>query len=76
LVGRVMSDKMEKTVVVGVERLYRHRVYKKVIKSVKKYKAHDEENACRIGDLVQIVESRPLSRHKCWVVEEILEKAR
>jgi small subunit ribosomal protein S17 len=70
-----MSDKMEKTVVVGVERLYRHRTYKKVIKAVKKYKAHDEENACRIGDLVQIVESRPLSRHKRWVVEEILEKA-
>lgn len=75
LVGRVMSDKMEKTVVVGVERLYRHRIYKKVVKSVKKYKAHDEGNACRIGDLVQIVESRPLSRHKRWVVEEILEKA-
>ena len=75
LVGRVMSDKMEKTVVVGVERLYRHRIYKKVVKAVKKYKAHDEENACRIGDLVQIVESRPLSRHKRWVVEEILEKA-
>jgi small subunit ribosomal protein S17 len=75
LVGRVTSDKMDKTVVVGVERLYRHRIYKKVVKSVKKYKAHDEENACRIGDLVQIVESRPLSRHKRWVVEEILEKA-
>jgi small subunit ribosomal protein S17 len=66
---------MDKTVVVGVERLYRHRRYQKVIKDVKKYKAHDEENACQVGDLVRIVESRPLSRHKRWVVTDILEKA-
>ncbi len=75
LEGRVVSDKMDKTVVVRVERLYRHRVYKKVIKEAKKYKAHDAESACRVGDLVRIVESRPLSRTKRWVVEEILERA-
>jgi small subunit ribosomal protein S17 len=75
LVGRVVSDKMDKTVVVGVDRLYRHRLYKKVIKSTKKYKAHDEENACGMGDIVRIVESRPISRDKRWVVQEILEKA-
>jgi small subunit ribosomal protein S17 len=75
LEGRVVSDKMDKTVVVAVDRLYRHRRYKKVIRAVKKYKAHDEENACHIGDLVRIVESRPLSREKRWVVQEILEQA-
>ena len=75
LVGRVVSDKMDKTVVVRVERLYRHRLYKKVVKAAKKYKAHDEQNTCRMGDLVRIVESRPLSREKRWVVEEILERA-
>lgn len=75
LVGRVVSDKMDKTVVVSVDRLHRHRLYKKVIKATKKYKAHDAENACTIGDLVQIAESRPISRDKRWVVQEILEKA-
>lgn len=75
LVGRVVSDKMDKTVVVRVERRYRHRLYRKVIKATKKYKAHDEENACRTGDLVRIVASRPLSREKRWVVAEVLEKA-
>jgi small subunit ribosomal protein S17 len=64
---------MDKTVVVSVDRLYRHRLYKKVIKDTKKYKAHDEENACRVGDLVRIVESRPISREKRWVVEDVLE---
>jgi small subunit ribosomal protein S17 len=73
LIGRVTSDKMDKTVVVEVERLKRHRLYGKVLKRTKKYMAHDEENACRIGDLVRIVESRPLSRRKSWVVEEIME---
>ena len=73
LTGRVTSDKMDKTIVVEVERLQRHRLYGKVLKSTKKYMAHDEENACRIGDLVRIVESRPLSRRKHWVVEEIME---
>jgi small subunit ribosomal protein S17 len=75
LVGRVVSDKMDKTVVVRVDRLYRHRLYKKVIRATKKYKAHDEENACAIGDMVRIAESRPISRDKRWVVQEILEKA-
>jgi len=74
LIGRVTSDKMDKTVVVEVERLHRHRLYGKVVKKTKKYMAHDEENACRIGDLVRIVESRPLSRRKRWVVEEIVER--
>jgi small subunit ribosomal protein S17 len=74
-VGRVVSDKMDKTVVVRVDRLHRHRLYKKVIKETKKYKAHDEENACSIGDVVRIAESRPISRDKRWVVQEILEKA-
>lgn len=73
LTGRVTSDKMDKTVVVEVERLKRHRLYGKVLKRTKKYMAHDEENACRIGDLVRIVESRPLSRRKHWVVEEIVQ---
>ncbi len=73
LTGRVTSDKMDKTVMVEVERLQRHRLYGKVMKLTKKYMAHDEENACRVGDLVCIVESRPLSRRKHWVVEEIME---
>jgi small subunit ribosomal protein S17 len=73
LVCRVVSDKMDKTVVVRVDRLYRHRLYHKVIKGSKKYKAHDEGNTCRMGDVVRIVESRPLSRDKRWVVQEILE---
>lgn len=75
LVGRVVSDKMDKTVVVLVERTQRHPLYGKVIRKRKKFYAHDEENACREGDLVRIVESRPLSRLKRWVVEEILERA-
>jgi len=75
LVGRVTSDKMDKTVVVAVERLVRHPLYGKVIRRVKKYKAHNENNAARMGDRVRITESRPLSREKRWVVTEILEKA-
>jgi small subunit ribosomal protein S17 len=75
LLGEVVSDKMDKTVVVRVETLKRHSLYHKVIKHAKKYKAHDEENKCRIGDRVLIVESRPLSKEKSWVVEEILHKA-
>jgi len=74
-VGRVVSDKMDKTVVVRVDRLHRHRLYKKIVKATQKYKAHDEENACSIGDVVRIAESRPISRDKRWVVQEILEKA-
>jgi small subunit ribosomal protein S17 len=74
LVGNVVSDKMDKTVVVSVERRVRHPRYGKVVRRVKKYKAHDEENTCRVGDLVRIVESRPLSREKRWVVEEIVKR--
>lgn len=75
LVGLVTSDKMDKTVVVTVERRYRHRLYQKVVRSTKKYMAHDEENACHVGDRVQIIETRPYSRRKRWAVEEILERA-
>lgn len=75
LVGRVMSNRMDKTVVVQVERKKRHRLYGKVITMRKRYKAHDAENACQIGDLVSMIESRPLSKEKRWVVTEILERA-
>lgn len=70
--GTVVSNKMDKTVVVRVDRTYRHPLYGKVIRSSKKFMAHDEDNVCEIGDLVVIVESRPLSRHKRWFVQEIL----
>lgn len=76
MVGRVTSDKMDKTVVVMVERLKRHPLYGKAIRQRRKFKAHDEENACQVGDLVRILESRPLSKEKRWVVTEILEKAK
>jgi small subunit ribosomal protein S17 len=75
LTGRVLSNRMDKTVVVEVTRKSRHPLYGKVIAMRKKYKAHDEENACQIGDRVEIVESRPLSREKRWVVTGILERA-
>ena len=74
-VGSVVSDKMDKTVVVRVERLVRHPRYGKVLRRTKKYKVHDEGNACRVGDVVRIVESRPLSREKRWIVEEILRRS-
>jgi len=75
LIGIVISDKMDKTVTVLVERLTQHSTYKKYIRKRKKFKAHDEQNACRIGDKVLIVESRPLSKDKHWRVREIIEKA-
>jgi small subunit ribosomal protein S17 len=75
LVGRVLSNRMDKTVTVMVERKKRHPLYGKVIALRKKYKAHDADNACQIGDLVQMIESRPLSKEKRWVVTEILEQA-
>lgn len=74
LVGVVVSDKMQKTVVVQVTRILRHPLYEKVIRKRKKFKAHDELGA-RIGDIVQIVESRPISKTKRWVVEKILKRA-
>lgn len=75
MVGRVVSDKMDKTVVVVVENLGRHPLYGKVLKTSKRYKAHDQDNSCHMGDQVRIAESRPLSREKRWVVEEIVERA-
>jgi len=75
MVGQVTSNKMDKTVVVVVKRSKRHPLYKKVIRIRKKFKAHDAANACQIGDLVRIVESRPLSKEKRWVVDEILKSA-
>lgn len=74
LVGSVVSDKMDKTVVVRVERLVRHPRYGKVLRRAKKYKAHDAKNECHVGDVVRIVESRPLSREKRWAVEEIVKR--
>jgi small subunit ribosomal protein S17 len=76
LVGVVTSDKMDKTVVVKVTTTRRHQQYGKVVNRVKKYKAHDESNECRTGDRVQLIEARPLSRHKRWSVVTILNKAR
>ena len=72
--GRVMSDKMDKTVVVAVESYRRHAIYKKAVRHVKKFKAHDEQNACHVGDMVRIEETRPLSKEKRWRVVEILSK--
>jgi small subunit ribosomal protein S17 len=74
-VGRVVSDKMDKTIVVSVERLSRHRVYKRVIRLTSKFKAHDERNEARIGDTVRIEESRPLSATKRWRLSEIISRA-
>ncbi len=76
LVGVVTSDKMDKTVVVEVTTKRRHQQYGKVVNRVKKYKVHDENNECRVGDRVQIIEARPISRHKRWSVVSILNKAR
>lgn len=73
-VGKVVSDKMDKTVVVLVETLIRHPLLGRTIRRRKKFKAHDENNACNVGDLVKIMETRPLSRDKRWRVVEILEK--
>ena len=74
-VGRVVSDKMDKTIVVSVERLQRHPLYKRVIRLTTKFKAHDERNEARIGDTVRIVESRPLSATKRWRMVEIVARA-
>jgi small subunit ribosomal protein S17 len=74
--GWVVSNKMDKTIVVRSERRVKHTTFHKYIRKVNKYKAHDEKNACNIGDKVLIEESRPLSRDKRWRVREILEKAK
>jgi len=76
LVGRVVSNKMDKTVVVRVERLTRHPLYGKVVRHHKRYKVHDEENACGVGDLVRVIESRPISKEKRWVVTDIVRRAK
>ncbi|HZV46068.1 MAG TPA: 30S ribosomal protein S17 [Thermodesulfovibrionales bacterium] len=68
--GTVVSNKMDKTVVVAVTRLFQHPVYKKTVKRVTKFKAHDEKDKCQIGDIVKIVETKPLSKEKRWVVIE------
>jgi small subunit ribosomal protein S17 len=72
--GHVVSDRMDKTVVVAVESPKRHPLYKKTIRKVVRYKAHDEKNECRLGDKVKIVETRPLSREKRWRVAEIITR--
>ena len=72
--GRVVSDKMDKTVVIAVETRVTHDKYKKIVVQTKKYKAHDENNQCKVGDQVRIRETRPLSRTKRWVVADILNR--
>jgi len=73
-VGKVTSNKMQKTVVVTVERQFIHRLYKRVVRRSKNFLAHDEKNECRVGDLVRIQETRPLSRRKRWRVVEVVRK--
>ncbi len=75
-VGEVVSDKMDKTVVVAVERKTQHPLYKRVIKRTSRFKAHDEENECNTGDRVRIVETTPISKEKTWRIDEILRKAK
>ena len=75
-VGRVVSDRMDKTIVVSIERLARHRLYKRVIRLSTKFKAHDETNDAHVGDTVRLMETRPLSKTKRWRVIEIVERAR
>jgi small subunit ribosomal protein S17 len=75
VVGTVVSDKMDKTVVVQVERLVKHKLYKKYVRRCAKFSAHDESNTCKEGDKVLITESRPLSKTKRWRVSRIVEKA-
>jgi len=75
-VGTVKSDKMMKTIVVAIETMKLHPLYKKYVKRLKKVKAHDENNDAKIGDRVRVIECRPLSREKCWRLVEILERAK
>lgn len=75
-VGVVTSNKMEKTIVVSVETLVEHPLYKKRVKMTKKFKAHDEQNTCKVGDRVRIMETRPLSKDKRWRVIEIMESTK
>ena len=75
-VGQVVSDKMDKTIVVAIEDSVQHKLYKKIVKRTYKLKAHDENNECGIGDTVKVMETRPLSKDKRWRLVEIIEKAR
>ena len=75
-VGKVVSDKMDKTMVVAAEDSVKHPLYKKIVKRTKKLKAHDEKNECKIGDRVEIMETRPLSKDKRWRLVEIIERAK
>lgn len=75
-VGRVVSDKMDKTIVVAVEDFVRHPLYGKAVKRTKKFKAHDELNTCQAGDKVRIMETRPLSKDKRWRLVTVIEKAK
>ncbi len=74
--GKVVSDKMDKTIVVAVENHVKHPLYKKIVKKTYKLKAHDENNECRIGDTVKVMETRPLSKDKRWRLVEVMEKAK
>ena len=76
VVGKVVSDKMDKTIVVAVEDSVKHMLYNKIVKRTVRFKAHDENNECGIGDRVKIVETRPLSKDKRWRLVEIIEKAK
>ena len=74
--GIVVSDKMNKTIVVRVERQFKHPLYKKIVRKHKKFKVHDENNECKVGDVVQIQESRPLSHDKRWILKKIIERSK
>ena len=74
--GKVVSDKMDKTIVVAIEEHVKHPLYKKVVKRTYKLKAHDENNECRIGDTVRVMETRPLSKEKRWRLVEVVERAK
>lgn len=75
-VGQVVSNSMDKTIVVEVSELKRHPIYKKHVKTTKRYKAHDENNECNVGDRVRIMETRPLSKTKTWRLVDIIERAK
>ena len=74
--GKVVSDKMDKTIVVAVEDHVKHPLYNKIVKRTYKLKAHDENNECKVGDTVKVMETRPLSKDKRWTLVEIMEKAK
>ena len=75
-VGKVVSDKMDKTIVVAIEDHVKHPLYKKIVKKTYKLKAHDAENTCKVGDTVKVMETRPLSRDKRWRLVQVIERAK